>query len=315
MQGFLVSHPNISIPAVGSNMWTYFYRRYGDLSQRNNFERCLTAMLDYKHVAFLSPDPDRIRREFRQGEPTYGRLFALFQMHHAELEGKPRWGVQTELIERYADLIFRAYPKAKMIHMIRDPRDRYAAAKARKRGSIGGATARWLYSVGLARRNLQRYPGQYKLIRYETLVCQPEATLRAVCTFLKEEYTPTMLNMHGSLVHRDKLCVGSRVKPGECPLSTHFIGRFRQVLSKREIAFMQAYGEQDMLAHSYPLEPMDQTIIDWLLLYFIDVPKNTARLLTWRILERLQQRFPAQIGRKPPPRMVSPAWREVYGQS
>ena len=30
MRAFLASHPRIAIPAVGSNMWTYFYGQYGD---------------------------------------------------------------------------------------------------------------------------------------------------------------------------------------------------------------------------------------------------------------------------------------------
>ena len=36
LRAFLVSHPNISIPAVGSNMWTYFYGQFGDLSDPEN---------------------------------------------------------------------------------------------------------------------------------------------------------------------------------------------------------------------------------------------------------------------------------------
>ena len=92
MRAFLASHPNIAIPAVGSNMETYFYGRFGDLGKAENLERCLAAMLRYKHVRFLDPDADRIRREFRQGPPTYARLFSLFLIHLAEREGKPRWG-------------------------------------------------------------------------------------------------------------------------------------------------------------------------------------------------------------------------------
>ena len=89
----LSSHPNIAISIKGSNLWTYFYRRYGDLSQRDNFERYLAAMLRYKHV--LALNPNRIRKEFWQGEPTYARLFALLYMHYARQLGKPRWGVQS----------------------------------------------------------------------------------------------------------------------------------------------------------------------------------------------------------------------------
>ena len=128
LRAYLHSHPNIAIPAVGSNMWTYFYGQYGDLGNNENFERCLSDMLHYKHVAFLEPEPDRIRQEFKQGPATYAHLFSLFLVHFAMRENKPRWGVQTGLIERYTDRIIASYPGAKIIHMVRDPRDRYAGS-------------------------------------------------------------------------------------------------------------------------------------------------------------------------------------------
>ncbi len=84
MAAFLTSHPNIAIPPVGSNMWTYFYGRFGDLAERKNLERCLAAMLDYSHVAILEPDPEPIRREFAEGSRTYARLFELFLVQYAE---------------------------------------------------------------------------------------------------------------------------------------------------------------------------------------------------------------------------------------
>jgi len=198
MRAFLASHPRIAIPAVGSNMWTYFYGQFADLSHPDNFERCLDAMLHYKHVVFLKPDPDRIRKEFWEGEPRYAQLFALFLKHFAEREGKPRWGVQTGLIERYADHIFAAYPGAKMIHMLRDPRDRYEASLAAwpsGKGRAGGAAASWLYSARVAKRNQQRYPDNYRIVRYETMVSEPESALKDICEFLNEEYSPSMLMM------------------------------------------------------------------------------------------------------------------------
>ena len=45
MQALLGSHPNIAMPPKASNMWTYFYDRYGDLSVPAAFERCLAAIL------------------------------------------------------------------------------------------------------------------------------------------------------------------------------------------------------------------------------------------------------------------------------
>ena len=307
MRAFLASHPNIAIPDVGSNYWTFFYGQYGDLSQRDNFERCLAAMLRYKHVRFLQPDPERLRREFWQGEPTYPRMFALFHQHYAERQGKPRWGDQSGLIEGYADLVFAAYPAAKMFHMLRDPRDRYEASLALwpdGKGRAGGATARWLHSAGLARRNRQRYPDRYRIVRYETLVSQPEETLREVCVFLGEDFTPGMLTMEGAPDHRAKLSRGSNGKPGLSPVSTDYIGRYRQGVPMREIAFMQAYAGREMEAWGYPLEPIRFSPDDRLRFYFIDWPGNLVRMAAWRALEAIQRNFPARLGRRPAPNMV-----------
>jgi hypothetical protein len=278
LRALLVSHPNIAIPAVGSNYWTFFYGQFGDLGQPENFERCLAAMLRYKHALFLQPDAERIRREFWQGEPTYGHLFALFHQHYAEREGKSRWGDQTGLIERYADQVFAAYPDARMIHMVRDPRDRYEASLAlwpKGRMRAGGATARWRYSVRLARRNLRRYPERYKIVRYETLVRDPERTMREVCAFVGEEYAPAMLTLEGAM----------RFGREDDEAREQHDDRARAALSPREVAFVQAYARRGMAAYGYQTRPVRLSLGDRLLFYCVDLPANLARAAAWRTLE------------------------------
>jgi hypothetical protein len=300
MRFMLSSHPNI-VMSRRTNMWTHFYHRYGDLSRGDNFERCLDAMLQRKHVASLRPDPDRIRREFWQGAPTYSSLFALLHRQYAEQEGKVRWGDQTELIESRADLVFAAYPGSRMIHMIRDPRDRYEASLARRpqsRGGVGGATAMWLHSVGLAIRNQERYPDRYMIVRYETMVTHPEETLGEVCAFLDEEFSPAMLTMEG--IPRFQR---SGVGPGQSPISTEFIGRYRERLSRREIAFVQALAGRHMVAFDYELEHIQLSFGDWLLFYCVDWPINLASMVAWRTLEQVRRGFPAQPGHGLMPKM------------
>jgi hypothetical protein len=251
----------------------------------------------------LKPDPDRIRREFWRGEPTYARLFTLLEEHHAEQVGKPRWGDKSLNTERYVDLIFAAYPTAKMIHIVRDPRDRYASALTRWkviRGRAGTGIARWLASIELAKRNQQRYPDRYKIVQYETLVTQPEATLRDVCAFLDEEYTPDMLTMEGAPDHRNRggnSSYGKR-KPGH--ISTSSIGRYRKILSKRELAFIQGYARREMLACGYQIEPLQFSRLDWCLLYVVDWPANLTRVAAWHVLETIRD----QRGRAPSPHTI-----------
>ena len=105
----LGSHPDIAMTRR-TNLWTHFYGQYGDLAQPENFERCLAMMLRYKRVVRLDPDPERIRREFMQSDRSYAALFALLGEHFAERQGKMRWGDKSLTTERYAELIFAAFP-------------------------------------------------------------------------------------------------------------------------------------------------------------------------------------------------------------
>ena len=226
-------------------MWTYFYGRFGDIAKPANFERCFDAMLSYKHVLHLEPDPDRIRQAFLEGPRTYARLFACFLDDYAQRQGKPRWGVQTGLIERYADMLFAADPDARVLHMVRDPRDRYEGSLALwpdGRGRAGGATARWTYSMRLAQRHVRKYPDRYRVVRYEDMVCDTEGTLRSVCAFLDEDFDPEMLGMPGAPERRDRLSGRVEQDASEGPLSAEFIGRFRASVPADELAFIQLHA-------------------------------------------------------------------------
>ena len=307
LRAFLVSHPNISIPAVGSNMWTYFYGQFGDLSNPENFERCLKAMLHYKHVRFLNPNADQIRREFWQGAPTYGRLFGLFLEQFAQREGKPRWGEQTGLIERYADIVLKAYPEGRMIHMIRDPRDRYAESLKlwpNGKGRAGGAAARWFYTTALAKRNLKKYPEQYKVVRFEDLVYAPETTLQDICQFIGEEYMPEMLAMPAALEHRAKLLREMENDTHVSPLSPNHIGLYRLYLPKSEVAFMQSISKTSMRESGYEIESIQfppRTLLTYLFWLW---PSNFIRYVTWLGIEFFQQNYPETFGRRPARHMV-----------
>jgi Sulfotransferase family len=307
MRGFLVSHPNIAIPPVGSNMETYFYGRFGDLARPDNLSRCLEAMLAYSHIRVLDPDPERIRREFAQGTATYARLFSLFLMHYAEHEGKPRWGAQTGLIERYADHLFAAFPATKVIHMVRDPRDRYEASLdlwPNGKGRAGGATARWTYSVRLAERNLRRYPAGYIVIRYEDLVTRTEETLRDVCAFLGETFHPRMLAMSGAPERRERLSARRRGTSTDQLLSDQFIGRFRGRVPRMEIAFIQLHAGRLMRRHGYPLDRLDLSAADAMRFAAFDWPPQIARMAAWRSSEALRMRWPALLPRTPDRRTI-----------
>lgn len=290
MYALLATHPNLSM-VRRTDMWRYFYGRFGDLSQPENFEHCLRTMLSYKRIVNLKPDPERIRQEFWQGEASYGRLFALIHQHNAERSGKTRWGDKSLHTEEYADQIFSEFPQARIIHVIRDPRDRYASVKKRLNATsrrIGVDTVKWLASVRIARKAAERYPDRFMIVRYETLAQQPEETLQLVCDFIGEPYTPEMLTMSGARRYHEAGANTSyeKVKPGV--ISTRSIGRYRQVISTWEIAFIQTFARRTMAEFGYELEPTSLSIRKRLA-YLAALPPGLARMVRWMALDRFSE--------------------------
>lgn len=294
----LASHPNIAMTRR-TNLWTYFYNQYGDLSKPKNFEHCLKDLMRYKRLIPVQLDAEKLRNDFNNGQMTYPRLFALIEEQYAQRLGRPRWGDKSLNTERYADQIFEAYPNACILHMQRDPRDRYASAVKRWKVSRGGAgvgSAVWLSSLNLARRHQAKYPHKYMIVRYETLASEPEKTLRKICAFIGEEYDPVMLGMQGAEQFRDEGGNSSygQHEPGR--ISTRSIGRFQEVLSPRQIAFMQMVAGSQMAEFNYAPNLIKLSMLDGLLFSFFDIPLNSLRMLVWYVREA----FLNQIGRALP---------------
>lgn len=303
LRALLVSHPRIAIPEIGSNYWTFFYKKYGDISLEENFESCLSDMARYTHVTLLNPDFNRIRREFFKSERTYEHLFGLLNQQYAEKQNKPRWGDQTGLIERFADQVLSAYPGAKMIHLIRDPRDRYEASKSKHpngKGKIGAATARWKLTTQLARRNLITHPDHYMIIQYETLVTHPEQILKEVCNFLEENFSPEMLEMSGAPDFREKILRGAYGNSGSSLISTEFIGRYKKSLTIEEIKFMQQIVGKTMNNYGYQMEKVKMSSREKLAYYTNAFPDNWMRFISWLIIEKAQRLLPERFGKTPP---------------
>jgi hypothetical protein len=153
-----------------------------------------------------------------------------------EAAGTTRWGLQEAFLEFQAAHVMREMPDARIVHLVRDPRDRYHEMRmtgAVGRGGLAAETAAWIASARVARAAAEARPNAFRLIRYEAFTDEREATLREICAFIDEPYADAM--------HR-----------GE-PAS-HEMGR----LPDGDIAFIQDRAEQEMAAMGYGLLPVAQ---------------------------------------------------------
>jgi hypothetical protein len=278
----LGAHPAISMTRR-TYLWDRFYGRFGDLRIPENLDRCLSTMLESERVRRLQPEPHLIRREFLDGPATYARLFGLLHQHHAERIGRQRWGEQLGHVERFADPIFESFPSARMIHMIRDPRARHAAraeGTPPRHGTVGWETGMWMHSAELASRNLRQYPDRYRVVRYETLAARPEETLRDLCSFIEEEYAPSM----------DAVRVGLRFDDmDEDP--TRDQGRAN---GSPAAMFVDTYANRELKVFGYDVKAEGQRQRASLSFHLVDKPLNRATMTAWRLFGPRRLRWKAR---------------------
>lgn len=264
----LEAHPNIAV-SRRTNFWTFYYGRYGDLRKPGNLERCISEMMRNTRIQALHPDQERLIRDFQEGEATYSRLFALLQEQNLRRLDKSHWCDKSLNSEGYAGIIMSAYPTARMIQVIRDPRDRYISQSMHRRagrGKVGSGAAQWRWSARWAERNLREYPDRYFVMRYETLVDRPEATLAELCDFIGEDYSDAML----------------QTETGPQPITAASVGRFRRDLSGRDLHFLQLVTGRTAARFGYEPATVQLSGRDRLAFWLADVPINAARLWLWK---------------------------------
>lgn len=288
----LGSHPDIAMTRR-TNLWRYVYDQYGDLSDDAALDRCLDTLRRYKRLMVLDLDFEALRRSFRDGPATYPRLFELIWRQVAAREGKPRWGDKSLMTERFARLIFESYPGARILHMMRDPRDRFASVQARwgnRLGGVGAGTAEWMQSARLGLSNQASFPGSYRIVRYEDLVSEPRQTLEEVCDFIDAPWSEDMLDMRNAESFRAEGGNSSygRRQPGA--ISSDSIGRYRSVLRPSQISFIGLMAGETMQRLGYvgaprvegPARPFGRA----------GYPLEWIRYQTWVAREAAKERRP-----------------------
>lgn len=98
----------------------------------------------------------------------------------------------------YLPHLIREFPRAKFIHIVRDPRD---VILSRKKSDWGKKYPILWHIVEykhqfLKAQNFSTNNKQFFQIKYEDLLVYPEETLKTLCNFLQVDFDPSMLNHH-----------------------------------------------------------------------------------------------------------------------
>jgi hypothetical protein len=198
LKAMLDAHSQLAIPSE-SYFLPQLWDRHGERPERDAFVEDLTRLERLREWG-VAPEEVRARLPAR---PTFSQAVqSIFQLY-AESRRKPRFGEKTPLYMQHLDVLDRAFPDARYVHIIRDGRNAAFSLLAmtrkprfnlsRPRG-VGDFAVAWQREV----RGAQLFgrTHAYHELRYEDLVEQPEQRLREVCAFLDLEYEPGMLEYH-----------------------------------------------------------------------------------------------------------------------
>lgn len=140
-------------------------------------------------VAALDPDdPSLARTLFRLGLERWSRVVDPGEAV-AFLEKTPK-------TEDHLPAVFRAFPRARILYAIRDPRGVYVSNRRSPdfRQDPGMIARQWVKSVGRIVAHLADPSEPVRVIRFEDLVREPQATLEGLCGFLGLEWSDGLLD-------------------------------------------------------------------------------------------------------------------------
>lgn len=148
------------------------------------------------------------------GARTYPELVEALYSQFAQRRAKEYAGEKTPDYVRHLSLLHTLFPRAKVVHVIRDARDvtlalldwaddsrvGYSRGPARfplwRTSPVATSALWWSWQVECARRDAAALGANYTELRYETLVADPETTLRQLVAFLELQFDGQMLAYH-----------------------------------------------------------------------------------------------------------------------
>lgn len=193
----------------------------------------------------LDEGPQDLRR-------PYQVVLETWATHH----GAVRWGEKTPGNLFYVDILHDMFPDAYFIYVVRDPRAGVAsmlktdffpddvifnAMNREKHARVGSQLLRDVVA-----------PNHRCAIRYEDLAMNPEECLRGICELIAENYEPGMLQYHQSADSFMKTEAADSFNASATqPVTTSRIDAWRDELSNRDIAVIEAICGDEMREHGY----------------------------------------------------------------
>ncbi|MBM4013831.1 MAG: sulfotransferase [Planctomycetes bacterium] len=220
-------------------------RVFGDLADPARRARAVDRFLETRRVIRLGLDLAELRAALLREATSYPRFFAALLRFCARAAGKTIAGEKTPQHALEARTLLDWYPEARLLHLIRDPRDVVASLRRMPwgAGSRLGDACTWRDCVAGAEACAA--DPRFLRLRYEDLIEAPEQELRRICAALGIAFESVMLEGSGRKTDRwwfDR--AQGAIEKGR-------VERWRSELTADDIAVVEAVAGEALGRHGY----------------------------------------------------------------
>ena len=194
------SHPDVCIPFEGKVIWDMFIpfsqiQLWNDDSINNLTDK----LLQVERVDKWGIDANALKSTLKSlnSKPEY-QVFVKIVYLHYDKNVPGIFGDKNPTYSLFPGTMVRIIPDAKIIYIVRDPRDHIISMK--KAGLGNGNIIRMAIQWKIAFKDIcnikDHKPESVYILKYEDLVSEPEKKLQAFCDFLGIQFDPVMLNFY-----------------------------------------------------------------------------------------------------------------------
>ena len=234
--------------------------RFGSLDSLTHRKRLMETWLRSKGFRRSSLDAAALTETVLRDCRTGGDFIRITMDEIARQQNVPRWALYDPDNLLFIPQIKADIPSALFVHIIRDGRDIALSLKTmggfqplpwdRGAHSLQATSLYWQWMVQKGRKHGRIIPADYLEIHYEDLVLNPQQALRTLSDFLDQDldYERIQSTGLGRLRKSNSSFVNEQQATPKSP-----VNRWKERLSKEEIAALEALIGECLERHGYPL--------------------------------------------------------------
>jgi hypothetical protein len=252
LRGLLSQHPNIRMLGAETEFLPFldrWVREHGAPTNTQEFEQIFRGMRDAAYFHFRKgPEPFDCKRwrECCGNRVDVAGLFEGFMRYELGIDRGTGvvWGDKSPAYIRCVPMLFRHFPQARVIHLVRDVRDYCVSIRKAWNKDIRRAAMRWGQDVGAAHEACRAHPAQCIEVHYEDLLQQPRRELKRICEFLGLSYCKTLDDLSESVENYGDAA-------GKATIVRQNFNKFEERMTAEEIEQIEALAWNTLLEMGY----------------------------------------------------------------